>query len=50
MDNNTKLGEMEKSNKSQFKKKGYGKPGEEENRSLLKDGMPDNSMIMSNPK
>ena len=48
MDNNPKLSEMEKGNKGSMKKKSYGKSAEEENRSLLKNGMPDDSMIMTN--
>jgi hypothetical protein len=48
MDNNPKLSEMEKGNKGSMKKKSYGKSAEEENRSLLKNGMPDDSMIITN--
>ena len=48
MDNNTKPGDMDKSNKSAMKKKGYSKPGEDENRSLLKYEAPNDSMAASN--
>jgi hypothetical protein len=45
MENNAKIGDVEKSNKSSMKKKNYGKGSEEETRALMKNGMADDSMI-----
>jgi hypothetical protein len=43
--NNAKLGDLEKSNKGSKKKNNYGKGNDDESRTLLKNGMPDDSMI-----
>lgn len=48
LESNAKVGEIDKSNKASLKKKGYIKSGDEETRSLIKNGIPDDSMISLN--
>lgn len=48
MDNNAKIGDLEKSNKNSMKKKVYGKSGEDENKALLKNEVANDSTAFSN--